>query len=210
MSDARIAAPEQPTGTGGPPPTLYFIRHGETDWNAIARLQGQQDIPLNDKGRRQAARCGAILRSLPQTLRIPFIASPMLRAVETMRIMRKAAGLDPDAFLLDERLREISFGRWEGLTWKEVRRADPSGAAGREADKWGYTPPDGESYAELTLRIGAWLASIETDSVIVAHGGVARALMVLIGGEAGTRAAKAEIRQGHLLLFEAGRYRWVG
>ena len=206
-----MADPTPITGNDAPrAPTLYFIRHGETDWNAIARLQGQQDIPLNDTGRKQAARCGEILRTLPGALECPFIASPMLRTVDTMRIMRKAAGLDPDGFTTNEWLKEISFGRWEGMTWKEVRRADPTGAAGREADKWGYSPPAGESYATLTTRIGGWLAGIATDSVVVAHGGVARALMVLIGGENEARAAQVEVRQGRVLLFEAGRYRWIG
>lgn len=189
---------------------MIFVRHGETDWNAVGRLQGQQDIAINARGRAQAERCGRILRRLPATLAMPFIASPMRRTIETMRLMRAAAGLDADSFSVDERLKEISFGSWEGRTWREVRRDDPEGARHRETDKWGCVPPEGESYAMLTERVAGWLEQVAEPSVVVAHGGVARALMVLIGGEDPLRAAKIEVRQGSLLLFDQGRSRWVG
>ena len=194
-----------------PTPKLFFIRHGETDWNAVARLQGQQDIPLNRTGEKQAIHCGHLLKSLVNIdLSMPFIASPMRRTVATMRLMREAAGLDPDLFTIDDRLKEISFGRWEGLTWKEVRRTDPRQAAGREADKWGFVPPGGESYQMLLDRIALWYADIAEDSVIVAHGGVARALLVHIGGETTMAAPKLDIWQGRILLFEDGHHRWIG
>jgi len=193
-----------------PHPPLVFIRHGETAWNAVGRLQGQQEIDINARGRAQAERCGRILTRMPGATNLPFIASPMKRTIETMRLVRAAAGLDPDAFSVDERLKEISFGRWEGLTWREVKRDDPRGALRREADKWGCVPPEGESYAMLCERVATWLAELAGPSVVVAHGGVARALMVLIGSEDPLRAAKVEVRQGSVLLFEQGRYRWVG
>ena len=83
-----------------PPPTLYFIRHGETDWNAVSRLQGQQDIPLNAVGRRQAAHCGDVMRELfardhRQADEFDFVASPLSRARETMELVRAGLGLDP-------------------------------------------------------------------------------------------------------------------
>ena len=79
-------------------PTLYFVRHGETDWNAEGRLQGQHDIPLNDVGRAQAARCGGILRELlARDGRVPadfdYVAARWSRARETMEIVRAALGL---------------------------------------------------------------------------------------------------------------------
>src|SRR5262245_48828367 len=119
-------------------PLLYYIRHGETDWNAESRLQGQRDIPINANGRAQARQCGEILRDLigREDGRFDFVASPLGRARETMEIARATLQLDPRAYRIDERLKEISFGEWEGFTLDEVRRTSPEAIAARERDKW--------------------------------------------------------------------------
>jgi broad specificity phosphatase PhoE len=80
---------------------LYFIRHGETDWNVAGRLQGQRDIPLNGKGRDQAAAAGRLLRDLVTASHLgelDFVASPLLRTRETMGLARAAMGLPPAPF----------------------------------------------------------------------------------------------------------------
>ena len=82
--------------------TIYFIRHGETDWNAQARYQGQADVPMNETGRAQARRNGEALRALlPGIAGADLVASPLQRARETMRIVRATLDLDPDAFEVD-------------------------------------------------------------------------------------------------------------
>src|SRR6187402_3574572 len=124
-----------------PRPTLYFIRHGETDWNRERRLQGQHDIPLNALGRVQASRCGEVLRGLLGGVRpaseYPYVSSPLSRARETMELMRAAMGLEPGAYQTDSRLMEMSFGRWEGFTFAELQAREAEGLAERERDKWG-------------------------------------------------------------------------
>src|SRR3954454_16381515 len=86
--------------------TLYFIRHGETDWNAEARLQGQRDIPLNDFGRVQAEEAGARLRALVlHYADLDYVASPLSRTRDTMELMREAIGLAPRVYREDERLK---------------------------------------------------------------------------------------------------------
>ncbi len=190
--------------------TLYFVRHGETDWNAEGRMQGQQDIPLNDVGRLQARDVAEKLReAAPHVETLDFVCSPMLRTRQTMEIMRAALGLDPQAYRIDDRLRELTFGSWEGLTWKEVRARDPEGAARRKADKWGYVPPSGESYAMLAERIEGFLASVERDMVVVAHGGVARAFLRMAAGLSRQEAPVIDIWQGRVLVFRDGRHSWV-
>jgi broad specificity phosphatase PhoE len=192
---------------------LIFLRHGETDWNVERRLQGQHDIPLNDNGREQAARAGKRIRSLqsafPKLDSLPFLASPLGRTRETMEIARVAMGLDPNAYSTDDRLKELSFGTWEGLTWPEVQAEAPNLAWGRETDKWGFMPPKGESYAMLADRLAPFLESLEGDSVIVSHGGVARVLMAMIGGAPPERAPMADIWQDRPLVFQRGRYDWI-
>ena len=79
----------------------------------------------------------------------------------------------------------------------------------RAADKWGYVPPNGESYAMLCDRIAGWLAEVARSSIIVSHGGVARVLMVLLAGSEPEEAASADIWQGKLLVFRAGNLDWM-
>src|SRR3954447_1502056 len=100
-------------------PTIYYIRHGETEWNAEGKLQGTRDIPLNDLGRKQAAKAGAILADLfandgRTDASLQFVASPLTRARSTMELVRRALRLPPDDYALDDRLREIGYGDWEG------------------------------------------------------------------------------------------------
>ena len=191
---------------------LYFIRHGETDWNAAGRLQGQRDIPLNGRGRDQAAAAGRTLRGLladGHLHHLGYVASPLLRARETMALARSAMGLTPEAFQTDDRLKEIAFGLWEGHTWKDIRKREPETAKARDADRWGYVPPGGESYAMVAKRVKPWLRSLEGDTLVVSHGGVGRVFLTLLAGLAPCDAPAAEIVQGRVLVFEAGAARWV-
>ncbi|MCP8939067.1 histidine phosphatase family protein [Alsobacter sp. SYSU M60028] len=189
---------------------LFFVRHGETDWNAEGRLQGQKDIPINARGRQQAAEVADRLRRLrPDAGSLPWIVSPLGRTRETAEIARATLGLSPDGYAVEDRLKEISFGRWEGMTWREVRKAEPEAARGREGGKWGFVPPGGESYAMLSERVRPWTAGLSGDYVVVAHGGVARALMYLLAGTPGPRAASVDIWQGRLLVFEKGGCFWA-
>src|ERR1700682_2179085 len=132
--------------------TIYYIRHGETAWNAQGRLQGVRDIPLNDLGRKQAAHSGAILADLFARDRrseqsLAFVASPLDRARSTMTLVRGSLKLPPDAYAIDDRLREIGYGHWEGSTLAQMQASDPAVFARRQADKWMVPPPGGESYA---------------------------------------------------------------
>lgn len=191
-------------------PVLYLVRHGETDWNAEGRLQGQRDIPLNARGRVQAEEAGARLRGIvPDFADLDYWASPLGRTRETMELMRATLGLDPASYRTEERLKELSFGAWEGLTWREVRARDPKGAAARERDKWGYVPAEGESYAMLAERIAPFFSCLARDSVVVAHGGVARALLVIRGGAEPEKAPRIDIWQGKLLVFRADGWVWA-
>jgi len=191
------------------PHLFYFVRHGETAWNAERRLQGQLDIPLNELGRRQSAQCGATLHKLLAARgRTPadfnFISSPLSRARETMEIMRGGIGLPRAGYAVDPRLAELSFGRWEGLTYKEVRALDRSVLAVRERDKWNFAPPDGESYAQLLVRVREWHAGVAGDVVVAAHGGVARVLMVLFGVREREDATQGDVVQGVVYEFAPG------
>ena len=191
-------------------PVLYYVRHGETDFNAESRLQGRRDTVLNSRGRQQATECGELLRDLfARDAREPtdfaYVSSPLIRARETMEILRTALGLDPHAYDIDDRLLEIAYGEWEGLTLAEIDRRMPGILAVREQDKWDFAPPGGESYRELTGRIGDWYAGLTRDTVVAAHGGGVRALMALFGLLPREEATHARIAQGVVYVFANGK-----
>ena len=196
--------------------SIVFVRHGETDYNAEGRLQGQRDTPLNGKGREQARAVGRSLKKLfPARIAgldaaEAFVASPLTRACETMELARAAMGLTPSRYLRDPTLMELSFGDWEGLTWPEIEARDPAGHRARDADKWNFAPPNGESYAMLCDRLRPWLAARTGDVFVVSHGGIARAFLALIAGVGPAIATGISIWQGRAIMFENGGYRWVG
>jgi broad specificity phosphatase PhoE len=198
------------------PHRMVFIRHGETAFNASGRLQGQRDIPLNARGREQASSVGRRLSDMygSEIVRLDvageFWASPLGRTRETMEIARGAMGLERRNYKIDDRLKELTFGEWEGLTWREVEKIDAAGVRARKANKWDFTPPGGESYAMLAMRVHSWLEERDDDCFVSAHGGVARALLFLIGGLAKDAAEGADIWQGRALIFEDGGFTWVG
>jgi broad specificity phosphatase PhoE len=189
-----------------PQPVLYFVRHGETDWNRERRLQGQHDIPLNPLGRTQAQRCGTLLRELlgkdgVGVADYDYVSSPLGRARETMEIMRGVMGLDPSVYRTDARLMEMSFGRWEGFTYAELQTREAAALEARERDKWGFVLPGGESYAQLEKRVQVWYESIGRATVASAHGGVCRALMALLKVVQPSEASMGDIGQGCVYVF---------
>jgi len=191
-------------------PIVYYVRHGETDFNVEGRLQGRRDTTLNAHGRHQAAECGGLLRDLfardrREATQFDYVASPLRRARETMEILRRTLGLDPLAYTTDERLMEISYGAWEGLTLPEIDGRDPGALAMRSRDKWDFAPPGGESYRELTKRIGAWYAGLARDTVVAAHGGGVRALMALFKLVPEEEATHAPVAQGVVYVFADGK-----
>jgi broad specificity phosphatase PhoE len=187
-------------------PTIYYIRHGETQWNADGRLQGVQDIPLNDLGRKQATFAGGILAGLLEQnghdrTRIPFVSSPLGRARATMELVRDALRLPPQGYAIDDRLREIGYGKWEGSTLAEMQVADPELFARRQLEKWTVAPHGGETYVAVQQRMTDWYRGLTGDIVTVAHGGTARALMVALGFETPQSAADLPIAQGAVYVF---------
>jgi probable phosphoglycerate mutase len=191
------------------PPVIYYIRHGETSWNAEGRLQGAQDTALNDLGRKQAVQSGHILVDLlardgRDKSQIRYLSSPKLRARTTMELMRGALNLPPQDYATDDRLREIGYGQWEGSTLAEMQAADPVFFARRLADKWRVAPEGGETYEAVQRRMRDWYQQVRCDTVVVAHGGTARALMVALGIETPESASDLPIAQGAVYVFGGG------
>jgi len=193
-------------------PLIYFLRHGQTDWNANFRFQGQEDVDINEKGREQAHANGRHLAQLlPDPSGFDFVASPMRRTRETMEIVRGEMGLPREGYRVDARLMEVNFGDWQRLTVAEVEKAFPGAIALREKDKWGFLPPGehAESYVMLADRLRPWLHSVTQDTVCVTHGGIIRALLLEIGAATRAEAQVMEVPQDRILKLQDGKSTWL-
>jgi probable phosphoglycerate mutase len=118
-----------------------------------------------------------------------------------MEKVRAELKLPPRGYALDDRLREIGYGHWEGSTLAQAQVSHPELYASRERDKWSALPPGGESYASVQIRMRDWYDSLTADTVAVAHGGTARALMVALGLETPASASDLFIEQGVVYVF---------
>ena len=185
---------------------VYYLRHGETDWNVAGRLQGNQDTPLNARGQAQAIHCGQVLRDLFERDGIDagaldYVSSPLARARRTMELARTELGLPPDGYRVEQQLIEIAFGDWEGFTIAQLHDRDPQRMAQREHDKWAFVPPGGESYAMVSARMRAWHEALTRDVVVTAHGGTARGLIAYLGIAQPAAAPLVDIVQGVVYVF---------
>jgi broad specificity phosphatase PhoE len=164
--------------------TFYFCRHGETEGNRAKRYQGQSvDSPLTPKGREQARAIAHILDSNAPGIRdYAFVCSPIGRARSTNEIIRETLGLPRDGYAVDDRLKEINYGIWEGHPRNNVCVLDPVGYDAREKDKWNVPAPGGESYAEVAKRAESWITSLSVDTFSVSHGAFLRVLRGVFQG----------------------------
>lgn len=158
---------------------FWFLRHGETDWNARNLSQGNIDIPLNEVGRAQAVTAANLLRTRGIH---SIVASPLSRALDTANVAAEAIGCEVE---LEPELREVAFGEQEGQPM------------GPWYDDWiagGYTPAGAELFADLRARaVRALNRALERQSpvLVVAHGGLFRAVRAEMGLEPNIRTPNA-------------------
>lgn len=148
---------------------LMIVRHGESEWNASRRLQGQADIDLSEKGREQARALRATVEALNPDR---SITSDLKRAFETAKLLGIESPLSNPA------LREIDVGVWTGRPIAEIRTEDGDGYQGWRSGT--FTPDGGEHWRDFVARTSACvLESLKASDrlLVVCHGGVIRALL---------------------------------
>ncbi|MGN0298295.1 MAG: histidine phosphatase family protein [Lachnospiraceae bacterium] len=165
---------------------IYIMRHGQTDWNVLRRLQGGSNTSLNEEGRRLARVTSEALRDIPFTR---AYTSPLWRAKETAQIILR----DRKIPLIEEpRLREISFGIYEGLTcqWDQSEIPDPEFMNFFYAPEKYHAPQGGESLESLCARTTEFLnelvqnADLQDDTILLSsHGAAVRALLSSVNKE---------------------------
>jgi len=147
--------------------TLYVLRHGECEHNVAGQLASQDDSPLTARGREQARANGRLLKEIAGDLSgFDFYASSLHRTCATMELLREAAGLPPTGYRADHRLMEMHCGDQIWLRWDEIPAENH---AAYRADPWNLARPGGENHAAVFRRVGALLATLKRDAVIVTH-----------------------------------------
>lgn len=158
---------------------LVLWRHGETDYNAALRMQGQLDSQLTAKGLGQARRAAPVLAALAPDV---LITSDLSRAADTAAVLAAETGL---ALRVDRRLRETHLGKWQGLTHADVEAVWPGGIQTWRGDpEW--SPPGGETRVEVARRAARLVTELDgtapRTAVLCTHGGLIAGLTPLLLG----------------------------
>jgi len=159
--------------------TLLLVRHGETDWNRDGRWQGGSDTRLNDLGREQARELAEQLDGSIDAL----YSSDLARARETAEIVAAKLGLEVQ---VDPRLRERSFGSWEGLTMLEIEERFADSHRRWRAGE-GAGADDAEAFEDFFARVTEFLADVlrlhpDEEVLVISHGGSIRVIHALAAG----------------------------
>ena len=171
-----------------PPTRLYLVRHGATQRTAEDRFSGAVGVELSDEGRHQVQRLSQRLAN--DAIKAVY-CSPLSRAVDTAEILAAPHGLTP---IRRDGLREISHGRWEGLTRREVEALYPDEYAAWEIDPFTFAPETGESGLQVLAR-----ALPVIREIVIAHPGETVAVS--------SHKATLRLILSSLLGFDARGYR---
>ena len=153
--------------------SIYLLRHGETVWNRAKRLQGHKDTPLTLKGVQQARAMGDKLRHVLDGIQPrAFFSSPIGRSHQTAIIVADSINFDTELIVLKKELKEITFGKWDGLNMEEILAGYEMIWRQRNKAKWSFAPPDGESYKMASERANSFMEGLseEYPTIVVAHG----------------------------------------
>ena len=188
-------------------PPIYFVRHGETDWNVQGLIQGWTDTPLNEKGHRQARSVASALANVRDFAPdFDFVVSPMLRARQTMGYIAEALGLEPQQIAIEPAVKELGFGVWEGKPFWELK-ASPIYPPHPE-DRYFWRPEGGESYEDGNIRLKEWLGRLDRPTVVVAHGAIGRCLIAEIASVSYRDIFEMVMRQGFYCKLADGKAEW--
>ena len=161
---------------------LYFVRHGQTEWNAIRRMQGQWNSNLSDKGREHADVNGQLLSRLGIEA---LYVSPLDRTRQTAEIINAYLNLAP---VFDPRIMEWHCGDWSGEMYADIPVKWPEEWAGLETNRFHYRPPNGENYPDMFERsipfVDELLATEHSNIAVVSHGMIGKVMFSYLMGYA--------------------------
>lgn len=182
---------------------LFLVRHGESIWNEEERIQGQQDIPLSDSGRKQALALGERLKG--ESI-VACFSSPLMRSLETAKLILSASGNHLPIIELPE-LMERNFGSWEGKSISEVKSQCAEEFALWVSAHYMPAPPSGESVDELLTRVEQGLKQIfsfisEGSVLVVGHSGSVKAAICVLFNLPPSSFARLKVDNSSLTVVE--------
>jgi broad specificity phosphatase PhoE len=190
-----------------PRPPVYFIRHGETDWNVQGLIQGWTDTPLNARGHVQARAVAEALAGVSDvSADFDFVVSPLQRARQTMGYIADALSVDTRRIAVEPAVQELGFGVWEGKHFLEMRRSPVY--PDHPEDRFHWRPEGGESYADGQARIESWLDTLERPTVVVSHGAIGRCVVAGLASLPKRDVLDMVMRQGCYCRLAGGQADW--
>ncbi len=188
-------------------PPIYFVRHGETEWNRLGLIQGWADIPLNDTGHAQARSIARAFVAHPEVTReCRFVVSPMMRTRQTMAYIEEGLALPKSHASISPSVRELGFGIWEGKPFWELK-ASPLYPADPET-RYSWRPEGGESYQDGQERLAHWLHGIQDPTVVVSHGAIGRCLIGHLTNMTMRELVGIRMHQGRFCKIQKGVAEW--
>lgn len=195
---------------------IYLVRHGETDWNKEGRVQGSVDIPLNGYGVELAEVTSEAMKDIPVDI---IYASPLQRARKTAEIMKRDRDIP---VIVDERLREMSFGRYEGTLIREAERCETNPLHNFISNPGEYQAKDGEDFAQVICRAQDFIEDIliplqgQYENVMLAvHGAFIRCFIRCIekrplsefwsSSQKNCAVTIVELKEGRMKILEEGK-----
>ncbi|KUP92265.1 histidine phosphatase family protein [Tritonibacter horizontis] len=181
-------------------PKIWFLRHGETEWNAEGRIQGQMESDLTERGIAQAHHQAELVRPILQREAPPCLVSPLRRAQQTAKIALGGAAFDTDP-----RLAEVQAGVFQGLTRAEIAATYPEIHARAQTNLDLFcAAPEGEGYATFHARVLTLLQALKAPTLIVAHGLWGQVMRGIICGLDYDELADLPNEQGCVYRLENG------
>ena len=194
--------------------TIFFVRHGQTDWNKQARFQGQTDLELNSIGIKQAKHNAKSIANYVVSRdyifnNLSILTSPLKRAFDTSKYICCELSLSQKNISIDHNLLEQNYGIWEGLTRSEIEEMYGEALFKRDNNPWTFAPKNGENLQSVANRMVEVIHKISCPTIIVTHSGNLLALHAILGLINITKLLKEKIPHNRVFVVHNDRYEWI-
>ncbi|EHZ2538435.1 TPA: histidine phosphatase family protein [Vibrio parahaemolyticus] len=183
---------------------IFVLRHGETEFNAVKKLQGHCNSSLTSKGSDQARRVGTTLKQYVENRPFRVYSSTLGRALQTSQIVCEELNYSYENLNKEPRLKEFSLGEWEQRTIPSLVQEIPNLLAQND---WYLQAPNCETYESVRERLSSWLSDVahDEDIVVVSHGLTGIVLRGLLLGMDYTQVWQQDLPQDAFFIIEDGR-----